>query len=94
MLILKKIYKQIKSRNLLLREHIVLLIVFSLLYHNLSKFSENENDIKKFSNYEQCLYFTIVTHFTVGFGDIAPQSTLLRRLCMLHIFLAFLLFYT
>ena len=55
---------------------------------------ENENDIKKFSNYDQCLYFTFVTHFTVGFGDISPQSTLLRRLCMLHIFLAFLLFYT
>lgn len=94
MFIFKKIYQQIKSRNLLLREHIVLLFVFSLLYHNLSKYSENENDMKKFSNYEQCLYFTFVTHFTVGFGDISPQSSLLRRLCMLHIFLAFLLFYT
>ena len=94
MLILKKIYKQIKSRNLLLREHIGLLIVFSLLYYNLSKYSENENDIKKFSNYEQCLYFTVVTHFTIGFGDIAPESSLLRRLCMVHIFSAFLLFYT
>ena len=94
MLALKRIYQQIKSRNLLLREHIVLLVVFSLLYHNLSKYSKNENDIKKFSSYEQCLYFTFVTHFTVGFGDIAPQSTLLRRLCMLHIFLSFLLIYT
>ena len=94
MFILEKIYKQIKNRYLFLKEHIILLFIFSLLYHNLSKFSGNENDIKKFSNYEQCLYFTVVTHFTIGFGDIAPESILLRRICMLHIFLAYILFYT
>ena len=92
MFIFKKIYQQIKSRNLLLREHLVLLFVFSLLYYKLSQYSNNLEDIKKFSIFEQCIYFTFVTHFTVGFGDIAPKSNILRRICILQIICAFLLF--
>ena len=37
MFILEKIYKKIKSRYLFLKEHVILLFVFSLLYHNLSR---------------------------------------------------------
>ena len=92
MLAFSRLFKNIKNRNMLIREHLVLLFVFSLLYYNLSKYSKNENDIKKFSVYEQCIYFTIVTHFTVGFGDIAPKSNFLRRICILQIICAFLLF--
>ena len=92
MLALSRLFKSLKNRNLLLKEHIILLIVFSFIYYKVSIYSQNERDIKKFSSYEQCLYFTVVTHFTVGFGDISPESPLLRRICIIQIFLAFLLF--
>jgi hypothetical protein len=87
-----RLFKNLKNRNLLIKEHILLLFVFSLLYYKLSQYSNNQKDIKKFSIYEQCVYFTVVTHFTVGFGDIAPKSNFLRRICILQIICAFLLF--
>jgi voltage-gated potassium channel len=90
---IEKLIKNIKERNILIKEHIIIVLVFSFLYYKVSKHSDNINDRKKYNSFEDCLYFTIVTHFTVGFGDITPESPVLRRLCMLQIFLAYILFY-
>jgi hypothetical protein len=51
----------------------------------------NEQDKKKFDSYENCFYFTIVTQFSVGYGDIVPSSDAMKRGSMIHILLVFLI---
>jgi hypothetical protein len=82
------ITKQLIRQNKYIFHHITLILIFSFLYY---KFQAKE-DNKRFKDWEEAVYFAVVTHFTVGFGDISPKSKLLRRLCMLQIFIAFTLF--
>jgi len=74
--------------NRFLPHHIVIFLVFSVLYH-IFKQAEDKESLQTF---EDSLYFSVVTHFTVGFGDISPKSKVLRRLSMLQILLAFVFF--
>ena len=74
--------------NRFLPHHIVIFIVFAVLYH----LFKQEEDKESLKTIEDALYFSIVNHFTVGFGDITPKSNILRRLCMLQILLAFVFF--
>jgi hypothetical protein len=74
--------------NRFLPHHIVIFLVFAVLYH-IFKQAEDKESLQTF---DDSLYFSIVTHFTVGFGDISPKSKLLRRLSMLQILLAFVFF--
>tara|TARA_A100001015_G_C14913680_1_gene681486 strand:+ start:967 stop:1224 length:258 start_codon:yes stop_codon:yes gene_type:complete len=74
--------------NKFLPHHIVIFLIFSVLYHTLKQ----EEDKESLKSFEDALYFSVVTHFTVGFGDISPKSSLLRRLSMLQILLAFVFF--
>ena len=43
-------------------------------------------------SYEQTLYYTVMTHFTVGFGGIRPISKIMRRITICQVILAFLFF--
>lgn len=74
--------------NRFLPHHIVIFTVFAVLYHLLKE----EEDKETLKTVEDALYFSVVNHFTVGFGDITPKSKTLRRLCMLQILLAFVFF--
>lgn len=49
------------------------------------------NDIKHFydNDYLNRLYFSIVTQFTIGYGDIVPISNILKLIVMCQIILAF-----
>ena len=49
------------------------------------------SDEENFSNLENCVYYSVMTHFTVGFGDITPQSPVMRALTIIHVLMAFLL---
>jgi len=66
----------------------MIFLLFAILYHNFKQ----EEDKDSLKNFEDALYFSVVNHFTVGFGDITPKSKLLRRLCMIQILIAFILF--
>lgn len=78
----------ILGMNRFLPHHIVIFLVFAILYHILKQ-PEDEESLQTI---EDALYFSIVTHFTVGFGDISPKSKVLRRLSMIQILLAFMFF--
>ena len=72
--------------------HLFIIFIFTNLYYFLSPYS-NEEDSKEFSeSWERDLYYTVITHFTIGFGDITPKSKLFRRLTMCQVILAFLFF--
>lgn len=74
--------------NRFLPYHIIVFVTFAILYHILKQ----EEDKKTITSFEDALYFSIVTHFTVGFGDITPKSKTLRRLSMCQILAAFFFF--
>ena len=79
----------LKYQNRFLIYHLGLIILFSILYQIIAPHTE---DKENFKSYDQTLYFTVVTHFTVGYGDISPKSRILRRLCMAQILMAFIFF--
>jgi len=50
-----------------------------------------DKDKDNFQSYEDAIYYTTITHFTVGLGDIAPEAPMLRRLTMLQVVTSFLI---
>ena len=61
------------------------IIFFAILYYVVVKYVGSEKDKANIKTYEGALYYTIVTQFTVGYGDIVPHSKIMRRITMLQI---------
>ena len=71
--------------------NILLILIFTILYKNLASRFGNKFERKELETYEKSLYFTCVTHFGVGYGDIVPKTRFLRGFCIIHILLVFLI---
>lgn len=82
----------LKKQNEFLPFHLLLILVFSLFFYFYSPYTDNTQDIENYKEYFQTLYYTMITHFTIGFGEITPKSKSLRMATMIHVFLTFLLF--
>lgn len=70
--------------------HFFIIIIFSGLYHtylNPEDFNGGEG-LKSYSDY---FYYTVVTHASVGYGDISPKTRRAKMLVSLHIIIAFIL---
>ena len=65
--------------------HISIILLFAVINLVVSKRYGTDGDKKRFDTFENCLYFSTITHSTVGYGDIFPESIALRRVTMLHI---------
>jgi len=65
------------------------IFVFSCVYYYFARRYGSDKDRKNFKSYEDTVYYTTITHFTVGLGDIAPESQILRRLTMLQVAISF-----
>lgn len=57
--------------------NLAIIFIFATIYHRVQGFN------KKLS-FQDALYFSAVTHTTVGYGDIYPESGAPRALCGLH----------
>ena len=79
------------NQNKFFMYHILLILIFTLIFYTLAPYTDDEDDIESYSNFNDCLYYTTITHFTVGLGEISPNSTFLKYLCMLHVILTFTL---
>tara|TARA_B110001469_G_C9557761_1_gene276646 strand:- start:388 stop:654 length:267 start_codon:yes stop_codon:yes gene_type:complete len=66
--------------------HVIVILSFTLINLVVAKKYGTDGDKKRFSTFENCLYFSTITHSTVGYGDLFPESKALRRVAMLHIF--------
>lgn len=47
------------------------------------------NSFNKELTFSDAIYFSFITHTTVGYGDIVPVSDVARSLVILHSFLMF-----
>ena len=68
---------------------IVVILIFSIIYY-LTNVIDKQHE-KLFDTYLDCIYFTVVTHFTVGYGDISPKTKLHKIITMLQIITAFII---
>ncbi len=66
--------------------HFIIILLFAVVNMVVAKKYGTDGDKKRFASFENCLYFSTITHSTVGYGDLFPESTALRRVAMLHIF--------
>ena len=69
--------------------NVVCILLFASAYYFLARWYGSEEDKRKFNSYENAVYYTTITHFTIGFGDISPKSQVIRRLTMLQVFTSF-----
>jgi uncharacterized membrane protein len=88
---LKAIYKPLKKQNVVLITNVICIIIFSYIYYMIAQTQGSQKDKENFKTLEDSLYYTTITHFTIGFGDISPESKTMRRLTMLQVLIAFLL---
>ena len=79
----------IKKQNKLLIFHVIVIILFSIINFLVSKKYGNNEDKENFKNYSDTFYYTTITHFTIGFGDISPRSRTMKMISVLHAFVAF-----
>lgn len=91
MLHLLKLIKNTNRDNIqyyLLTQFLVI-ITFSVIYYITNRLHDEEERL--FESYFDCIYFTICTHFTIGYGDIYPKTKLHRTITMIQIITAFLI---
>ena len=67
----------------------ITIIVFSIIYY-VTNYILKENK-KTFVSYLDTIYFTIVTHFSVGYGDITPKNKLHKLLAIIQIITSFII---
>lgn len=79
----------IKKQNKLFILHLISIIIFSTINFMVSKKYGNDEDKENFKNYSDSFYYTTITHFTIGFGDISPRSRTMKMISVLHAFIAF-----
>tara|TARA_A100001015_G_C14499612_1_gene522474 strand:+ start:53 stop:340 length:288 start_codon:yes stop_codon:yes gene_type:complete len=87
-MLLKDIGSKYGRRKLTLFTHMLLVIIFSGVYYE-SLSPDDFNGGEGLKNYSDYLYFTIVTHASVGYGDISPKTKKAKILVSTHIVLAF-----
>lgn len=84
--------QQLINKNANLQYHLLVIIVFSFIYYNIAQNnSEDDENYLQFRDYGSCLYYTIITHFTIGYGDISPRTDIMKVMCCIQIILAFTL---
>ena len=87
---IKELGTKYGARRFTLFSHSSIVIVFSIVYYFLLK-PRDFNGGEGLKNYIDYFYFTMVTHTSVGYGDISPKTKKARLLVTLHITIAFFL---
>lgn len=93
-------FKFAKSKHSFFKKHIMLILFFALAYyissiiiesfiinndHIINNNHNNNNNKSEFSSFVDCLYFSLVTQTTVGYGDIVPKHTITKLITMLQL---------
>ena len=71
--------------------HLAVVIAFAAGYLAMSRHSPSDDDKLYFSHYVDAFYYTLITHFSLGFGDYNVKSWKLRGVTLAHIMCTFIL---
>ena len=63
--------------------NICIILIFTILYYFLLT-PEDFNSKNKMNGFIDHLYFSIITHSAIGYGDISPKSKFGKLLVILH----------
>ena len=55
------------NQNKFLPAHLVTIVAFTLIYMMMSPSHGTDEDKENYSNFADSLYYTTITHFTIGF---------------------------
>ena len=80
------------NRNItkLILTHIFIIIFFAIVYHVISyRDEESFSNTRKMSLFDS-IYFSVIAHTTVGFGDFYPKTIESKFACMMHTLIVFL----
>ena len=70
-MLIKSLINTVKKQNKNIFIHLFIIFIFTNLYFFLAPYSD-DNDNKEFGeSWERNLYFSTMTHFTIGYGDTA-----------------------
>tara|TARA_Y100000590_G_scaffold382967_1_gene453314 strand:- start:424 stop:708 length:285 start_codon:yes stop_codon:yes gene_type:complete len=87
---LKDLRKKYGARKFTWFSHLFIVMVFSGLYYYYLT-PEDFNGGEGLNDYTDYFYYTVVTHASVGYGDISPKTKKAKMLVTLHIIIAFVL---
>ena len=65
--------------------HIIVILLFTIFYYFISKHYGTERDKKQLKTVFDSFYLSTTTHSTIGYGDIAPESSILRATTIVHV---------
>ena len=70
--------------------HLIVYVTFTIIYSNLpdDDFIINSDLSKQYNR----LYFSAITHTTIGYGDISPKSSRCKLITMIHAFIVLYLY--
>ena len=73
--------------------HGIIIIIFGLIYRKLSMENVDafSTDFDTPMTLFDSIYYSAITHTTVGFGDVYPMTKTSKIACMVHVLLVFLI---
>ena len=72
--------------------HILILLIFYGVYrHNVNEFTLVNTNAGETLDKTHMWYYALVTHSTLGYGDVLPKTNKGRRLVSLHVLLVIIL---
>ena len=66
-----------KNTRAFVATNLIIILLFAVIYHRVQGFN-------KPLTFQDALYFSAVTHTTLGYGDIYPETAAARTLCSTH----------
>lgn len=81
---------KIKNKTFILH-NIFILLIFTIIYKYTAREYGTKKDKNNFSNLLDSFYYTTITQFGVGYGDIYPESKHMKCLCIIHVLIVFLI---
>ena len=84
----KNLDKQNRTNNMsfvfyVLFINLIIAVIFSVIYYSM-KTDDNFNGLDSSSTFVDCLYFSLTTASSVGYGDISPKSQSAKILVMIQ----------
>lgn len=71
--------------------HFIVIIIFWFINSKLFADNTQKHFETEFKTQHEVFYYTIVSHLTIGFGDVYPLTTTAKNITILHGLIAFFL---